>query len=524
MCGHIEGDFVPATNPPTKSVVFGALVAAIMLTLMSGISRAAERQSVEQWDVFEVTLSGSATGNPFVGVKLSARFTSGLDMVNVLGFYDGGGTYRIRFSPPKQGEWKYLTNSNIPDLDGKGGALSVTAPSGPNHGPVLVRNTFHFAYADGTPYFQVGTTCYAWTHQPDDLEEQTLRTLAGAPFNKLRMCIFPKSYTYNTNDPATYPFVRGTDGKFDFERFDPTNWQHLERRIADLRKLGIEADLILFHPYDRWGFSEMDHASDDRYVRYAIARLAAFRNVWWSLANEYDFMIPPLHKGQHGNKTVEDFDRIFSILQREDPYGRQRGIHQAARMYDHSQEWVTHASIQKDDLTKVINWRESYQKPIVVDECRYEGNIPEGWGRLTGREMVRQFWIGTICGGYVGHGETLKDPHDILWWSKGGVLHGDSPARIAFLRKTMEALPYTDMIPAHPDPNILVLSKPGLVYLVYAIKQGPIHLHLDGEHDYTVEAIDAWNMATEKLKNAKPGDFDFVAPRADYLLRITAAK
>ena len=30
-------------------------------------------------------------------------------------------------------------------------------------------------------------------------------------------------------------------------------------------------------------------AVDDRYLRYVVARLAAYRNVWWSLANEYDF-------------------------------------------------------------------------------------------------------------------------------------------------------------------------------------------------------------------------------------------
>jgi hypothetical protein len=39
--------------------------------------------------------------------------------------------------------------------------------------------------------------------------------------------------------------------------------------------LGIEADLILWHPYDRWGFAEMGAANDDRYLRYAIARLGA---------------------------------------------------------------------------------------------------------------------------------------------------------------------------------------------------------------------------------------------------------
>ena len=282
--------------------------------------------------------------------------------------------------------------------------------------------------------------------------------------------------------------------------------------------------MILFHPYDRWGFAEMDRASDDRYLRYAIARLSAYRNVWWSLANEYDFMIPPLRKGQHGNKTVKDFDRFFSILEKEDPAGHLRSIHHAAKMYDHAKPWVTHASIQNSDLTKVIGWREKFQKPIVVDECRYEGNIPDRWGRLTGPEMVHQFWLGTISGGYVGHGETLKDPQDILWWSKGGVLHGQSPPRIAFHRKVMEALPYSDMSPARPDPNVFVLSKPGSVYLIYAIKEGPIKIQLEGDRDYTVEAIDTWNMTTQELERAKPGEFGTTAPRADYLLRITSGK
>jgi hypothetical protein len=406
-------------------------------------------------------------------------------------------------------------------LDGKQGKLTATAPSPGNHGPVHVHETFHFAYADGSPYFQVGTTCYAWTHQPDELQEQTLKTLAAAPFNKLRMCIFPKSYTFNANDPPNYPFVRGADGKFDFTRFDPANWQHLERRILDLQKLGIEADLILFHPYDRWGFAEMDAASDDRYLRYAIARLSAYRNVWWSLANEYDFMIPPLRNGQRGNKHVADFDRFFSILQKEDPYDRQRSIHNASKMYDHTKPWVTHVSVQNSDLTKVLDWRQRYQKPIVVDECRYEGNIPNSWGKLTAAQMVHQFWVGTVGGGYVGHGETLKDPNDILWWSKGGVLHGESPPRIEFLRKTMEALPFWEMIPSRPEANLLVLSKPGTVYLVYALKAGPIKLQLPGDRDYTVDAIDTWNMASDRLKSAKPGNFEFDAPRDDYLLRIS---
>jgi len=500
------------------------LLAGIALGLAIASSQGAQFQRVEQWDVFEIALQGPSEGNPFVDTKLSGQFSSGPDSMTAPGFYDGDGTYRIRFSPPKQGQWKYVTASNSPQLDGKTGEFTAAAPASSNHGPVRVVKTLHFSYADGTPYFECGTTCYAWTHQPDGLEEQTLKTLAGSPFNKIRMCIFPKSYLYNTNDPPNYPFVRGADGNFDFTRFDPANWRHLEGRIGDLRRLGIESELILFHPYDRWGFSEMDPASDDRYLRYAIARLAAYRNVWWSLANEYDFMIPPLRKGQRGNKSVADFDRFFSILQREDPFDRQRSIHYAAKMYDNTKAWVTHVSIQNRNLAQIIGWREKFQKPIVIDECRYEGNIAQSWGNLTGQQMLRQFWLGTLCGGYVGHGETLKDPNDVLWWSKGGVLHGESPPRIAYLRKLMESLPFQEMTPARPDTDTFLLFKPGSVYLVYATKAGPIKVQLDGEHDYTVEAIDTWNMKSESLGTTKPGEYDAAAPGADYLLRFTAIK
>jgi hypothetical protein len=36
------------------------------------------------------------------------------------------------------------------------------------------------------------TTCYAWIHQPEELQRQTLETLAASPFNKIRFCVFPK--------------------------------------------------------------------------------------------------------------------------------------------------------------------------------------------------------------------------------------------------------------------------------------------------------------------------------------------
>ena len=75
----------------------------------------------------------------------------------------------------------------------------------------------------------------------------------------------------------------------------------------------------------------MSDAEDDRYLRYCIARLSAYRNVWWSLANEYDFMTDKRPGGHGGNKQWEDWDRFFSILQKEDPHQRLRSIHNGAQ-------------------------------------------------------------------------------------------------------------------------------------------------------------------------------------------------
>jgi hypothetical protein len=118
--------------------------------------------TVEQWDILELTFTGPAARNPFVDVEFSAEFSQGQRRVPVRGFYDGEGAYRVRFMPEAPGPWSYLTSSNRRELDGKTGAFACTPASAGNHGPVCVAHAYHFAYADGTPYRCVGTTCYGW--------------------------------------------------------------------------------------------------------------------------------------------------------------------------------------------------------------------------------------------------------------------------------------------------------------------------------------------------------------------------
>jgi hypothetical protein len=493
-----------------KSVKFiSFLLIPLVFFSCSGIQK-----KVEKWGIHEIQLIGTNKGNPYKDVTLSAVFTHPEKKINVTGFYDGNGIYKIRFMPDETGQWTYKTQSNLSELDGITGRFTCTDPLPGNHGPVKVVNTWHFEYSDGTPYYQIGTTCYAWAHQGDSLEELTLKTLSESPFNKLRMCIFPKDYVYNKNEPEYYVFERDQEGNNDFNRFTPEYFHHLEKRLHQLADLGIEADLILFHPYDRWGYAQMPDSVDEFYLKYVISRLSSFRNVWWSAANEFDFM---------ADKTMDDWHRIFEIIYTSDPYGRMRSVHNGAVIYNHEYPWITHASIQSTRFDNALAWREQYKKPVIFDECRYEGNISYGWGNLKPEEMMSMFWKSLITGTYAGHGETYLHPQDILWWSKGGTLYGESPARITFFKKILENAPQGGFEPF----DKYSAGKYGEQYVYYFDTETPVTWTFDlpGERLYRVEIIDAWNMTIDTLIKEYEGKFTVDLPGKKYIaVRITCKK
>ena len=60
-------------------------------------------------------------GNPFIDVRLSARFTHSDETIEVPGFYDGKGKYRIRFMPTREGKWSYRTTSSAQATDRQDG-------------------------------------------------------------------------------------------------------------------------------------------------------------------------------------------------------------------------------------------------------------------------------------------------------------------------------------------------------------------------------------------------------------------
>lgn len=469
---------------------------------------------VERYGLFELTVS-SRSARP------RAWFWQEGDRREIAGFIAGPGKAAVRFMPDKEGTWRYTVEADGGEVSGE---FQCVPSTGRNHGPVRARG-MHFCYADGTGFIPMGTTCYAWVHQDGRLMEQTLDTLRNAPFNKVRMCVFPKSTQFNANDPEHFPFERKGSGGWDVDKPDQAFWSNLENRVTQLGALGIEADLILFHPYDRWGFSSLSREENLGYIDYCVRRLSAYRNVWWSMANEYDLVF---------TKNLEEWDALGEAVHNGDPYGHLISVHNWLEPYP-KRPWLTHVSWQGGDMQTAFKLRTRYGLPVIVDELGYEGNIEFDWGNLSAFELIDRMWAAAAFGCYSTHGETFYNEDEVLWWSKGGVLYGEAPKRIAFLREFMNSLPGPmeplcagvlddpSSMAANPQHAELVRSiwdsKPQDIRDIFInefIKPIGVHrdymliylrrhcqsyywLDLPQEGTYDVELLDAWEMRREKL-------------------------
>ncbi|WP_194396637.1 DUF4038 domain-containing protein [Microbacterium atlanticum] len=422
----------------------------------------------------------------------------------VPGFWDGDTTYRVRFAPDLAGEWTWRTESGDPALDGRSGSFDVTA--GDDRGPVRVAHRFHFAHADGTPFRPVGATAYNWLHQDEPLFSSTVGAIAEAGFNKLRFMVFPQGGGYIEHVPALMPFEK-TDGRWDVTRPVPEFFQRLDRAVEVLGERGIQADVLIYNAYDRgqFGLNELTEEEDAVYLRYLVARLAAYPHVWWSLCNEFDQLERP----------DDRWDRTGALLAKIDPYDHLRSIHNWIELYDNNQPWVTHASIQNGSVTTDFGranlYRDVYGKPVVLDEIKYEGDIPDRWGHLDAEQLVHQFWVATVAGTYASHGESFVTPSGSLHMVEGGPLIGDSPARLAFLRRLLEEVdgPGLDPIDKWDDPAY-VAGIPRRLYVQYLGRSAPaswsfrLPIGFPGERPeegdrFRVDVIDTWNMTVSPV-------------------------
>jgi hypothetical protein len=458
--------------------------------------------------VFEIVLTGPDEPLPSDRVPFRAVFEhEGGEVTRVPGFWDGGNRYRARFAPGREGLWTWTTHSEAAGLGGAGGTVNVVRPEPAEHGPVRVAGTFHFAHADGTPFRPVGATVYNWLHQPAERFRATVDSLAGAGFNKLRFMVFPQAGGYVEHFPHLLPFERGAGGRYDVTRPVVAFFQRLDAAVDLLQSRGIQADVLIFNAYDngRFGLDGLTEAEDAVYLCYLTARLSAYSNVWWSLCNEFDLLDRPTSR----------WDAAGELLAATDPHNHLRSIHNWVRFYDYNQPWVTHASLQlgqaTEDFGRASLFRDAYRKPVVLDEIKYEGDVPERWGHLTARELVHQFWIATVSGCYASHGESFVLDDGSLHIVEGGLLKGDSPERLGFLRRLLDDVDGDGLDPIDNWWDAaFVAGIPRQVYVQYLGRSAPaswtfrlpntgVGTQLEVGDRFEVDVIDTWNMTLKPV-------------------------
>ena len=536
---------------------------------------------MRQYEMVELTYQTAAPVGSEVFVDLQGTFICGEETVTVKGFYAGNNTYKVRFLPTQSGTYTYKI-TGVVEAEGK---LDVAPAAEGKHGIPKADGT-HMKYMDGSYYYAFGTTIYGLAHQTEELIQETMDSLATAPFNKVRMCVFPKNYMYNYNEPQYYAFsfaegksvtdipnnkqpfgVIAPKGLWDVHRPDYRFWDAFEGRMKQLDDMGIVVDLIVFHPYDRWGFSQMSWEEDQVYLEYLTRRFSAIPNLMWSMANEYDlFMF----------KKMDDWYQIEDYIVKNDPYHHMISNHNCFATYDYSRENITHVSIQSRTVMRAPELLKEYGKPVLYDECCYEGNLEETFGSITGQEMSDRFWKVVTTGGYCTHGETYLDydqediDNAVVHWAKGGKLVGSSPARIAYLREFVESLP-GPIEPHYPVGfgTLVLMSKEELeqnlkegpqwllplllpiaamsekesiyhkipeftycgcvgsdVYIYYygMDVHGRVSIELPQDRTYRIDIIDTWNMTRETVMTGVSGAVAVRMPQKQWMAVVAVAE
>lgn len=291
-----------------------------------------------QWSVQEITLTAAKHyANPYLDAAVAAEIEgpAGIRLL-VPGFWDGGQTFRIRWTPTAPGSWKYVTKSADPGLNAKRGEIQA-GPAAGSHG-FLRRDAAHpysFVFDDGTRYFLFGNTYYGlltnamngggWKIALDKTRRYGM--------NKVRFYVDRTAAQSRAED---YSDIPGSPDRLNLE-----GWSKADEVVRYMSERGIIADLIVFQ---RNRVNAMTPEQARRYLRYVLARYAAFPNVIWCLQNEW----------QYTQKPKPFWTALGELASREDPWARRgafvRGlsIHQQTR-YDwefFGEHWYSHAIIQ----------------------------------------------------------------------------------------------------------------------------------------------------------------------------------
>ncbi len=224
---------------------------------------------------FELSAAdGAVRVNPYVNFVLQVEFRSPRFKTYLMpAFWDGSRNKMVvRFTPTEPGQWIYKVTSNVSAFDGQQGAFNAAASDSP--GFVNVANVHHWATDNKKAHLWMGYIADRFSFVSAAEFDQQLNAAAGNKFNHFRGSVLG-----NAKDRALV--FLGAD------RPNPAYFDELDRRIAEIHKRGITTDLMLASDPDTITSLFPDWQSRERFIRYLVARYAAF-NITWQGVEEFE--------------------------------------------------------------------------------------------------------------------------------------------------------------------------------------------------------------------------------------------
>lgn len=408
--------------------------------------------------------------------------------LEVPGFWDGGRTWRIRFTPTKIGEWSYRTSfSDGVDqgLDRKSGRLHIGAARSANavqqHGGFLKvsENHRYLTFSDGTPFFWLGDT---WWAVPS----------ANVPFANFQRMVdrrVEQGYTlFQAHGFMPLSFEpKGGIGAFTATRTPDEEtvryWQEVDKYFSYAEEkgmIGVFGFSTAIH-LDRLPLSDIH-----RLWRYYLARYGAYP-VTFLITQEYN---------EKPDERVEQISRLLKLgqfIKDSDPWKRAMTAHSWVHSHEgfpaEKEPWHDFTMLQGGHSLGLYEkfyralWERTPVKPFVQSEANYEGFINRA--KFSDATVIRHTAytaIQTGCFGFTygaqGLYSSITDRSKpgttakwgpVLTWEEGLALPGG--AQLAHLRKCYESLEWWKLDPVSnaikPAADVLVKADGDKTLLLY---------------------------------------------------------
>jgi len=509
--------FSSLTKVLARSCVVGSVFAftfvvtpAVVRAAPKDVSFSTVSSPVEAYDFVEITATVDSPDapNPFKDVTLSGTFaTEGHSQSwNVEGFCDSvdGSIFRIRFMPVKPGIYQYSVRFKQGTFE-KVTEGSIQAVDGHRRGMLGVdpRYPWHFLWqGTGEHFFFNGTTAYwlvAW--RDEHVIQYSIERLHRLKINRMRVSLSGRtnvfygepvmvgknwSVLFLTPWPAEHPndFTHPGD---DYSHFDVSYWQKFERMLRFARERDMNISLVL-----QMGDSKVYPlaGSDDehRFIRYAVARFAAFSNITWDLGDDLDLFRD--EKWTHETGT---------LLHQWDPYQHLETSHPTQNIHqDRASEWFGFTSYQewsRDQHRLLLESRRLQEQtgriiPQTNEEYGYEDHYPL-WaapGSDSADVLRRAAWDIVMAGGYQTAGETARRGTNIWPDTGGGWMNGrgdDTMTMFLGYGHIVDFMTSFEWWKSNPHDELVnhgayCLADPGKTYAIYLPHGGQVTIQLQG--------------------------------------------